>query len=397
MDPLLDRPIVLATANPKKIRELRAIFAEVGLEIESLADLGIETTEPDEIGTTFLENATIKALGYAEQTGRVCLADDSGLVVDALGGAPGVISSHYCTDGIEQGMSRDERDQANNEKLMRELEGVELAERSARFECVMVLAEPFIPQPPSGGGVQPPIPLPRGGGVPPPKAFIKRKSGNLPHWRLSDSTYLVTFRLLSGELNQHERQIVSDACMFQHPDKAVVHIATVMPDHVHMLVRPVNGADLSHVLHSIKSFTSHQINAVRGTTGRLWQRESYDRIMRSEDEATEAIAYIEMNPVRAGLVVRPGQYRWTVRGDGRRDAAPTGRGVVAQSRGTFEGIIGLPGDVPRGGQGFGYDPLFLVAPEHTTSSAELAPELKNSLSHRGQAARAMAKMIVAMR
>ncbi len=222
MTHLFTRPIVLATANPKKVGELRAIFAEVGLEIECLADLDTPTTEPAEVGTTFEQNATIKALDYARQTGRLCLADDSGLEVDALDAAPGVISSHYCTDGNETGMTRDERDAANNQRLLRELDGTPAADRSARFVCVMVLAAP--------------------------------------------------------------------------------------PDSVEM---------------------SH--------------------------------------------------------------------GVIAMTRGTFEGAIGLPGEVPRGTNGFGYDPLFLVRPDLTHTSAELDAQTKNRLSHRGEAARAMARAIADLR
>ncbi|MFI4882172.1 MAG: non-canonical purine NTP pyrophosphatase, partial [Phycisphaerales bacterium JB064] len=90
---------------------------------------------------TFEANATIKAVSYARQTGTMCLADDSGLVVDALGGAPGVISSHYSTNGAEDGRSRAERDAANNARLLRELDGVPAERRTARFVCVMVLAD----------------------------------------------------------------------------------------------------------------------------------------------------------------------------------------------------------------------------------------------------------------
>ncbi len=216
MSDLFERSIVLATANPKKVTELRAIFAGIGLGVESLADLNTPTTEPDETGATFEQNATIKAVEYARQTGRLCLADDSGLAVDALGGAPGVISSHYCTDGVETGMTREERDAANNEKLLAELGDRAISERTARFVCVMVLASP---------------------------------DGN----------------------------------------------------------------------------------------------------------------------------------------------------IHATTRGTFEGAIGPPGDVPRGTSGFGYDPLFLVAPELAQTSAELDAKTKNALSHRGEAARAMAETIAAMR
>jgi len=228
--------IVLATGNPHKVEELRSIFdrALAGrdgaplIDLRSLADFpGGGFFEPVEDGKDFVANATIKAVSYAEQTGRPCLADDSGLEVDALGGAPGVISSHYFndggTDGAAEGMSREERDLANNERLLRELADVPPASRTARFVCVMVLA------------------------LPPEGAHLGR--------------------------------------------------------------------------------------------------------------------------------------------------------AIARVRGTFDGRIGLPADassaaenaVPRGAHGFGYDPLFLVAPGFDRTAAELAPEEKNRLSHRGRAASMMAQ------
>lgn len=136
--------IVLATANPHKVTELRAIFdaLRVPAEIVSLSDAGGPFEEPSESGSTFEANAAIKALGYARQTGRICLADDSGLEIDGLGGRPGVISSHYSTDGVETGLSREERDRLNIVRVMKELEGADDAARAARFVCVMCLAEP---------------------------------------------------------------------------------------------------------------------------------------------------------------------------------------------------------------------------------------------------------------
>ena len=77
-------------------------------------------------------------------------------------------------------------------------------------------------------------------------------------------------------------------------------------------------------------------------------------------------------------------------------ASPDGS-VHAMTRGTFEGDIGMPGDVPRGDNGFGYDPLFLVAPDLEHTSAELDADTKNNLSHRGDAARAMAETIAELR
>lgn len=141
--------IVVATSNPHKVEEIGTALAIEGLSsvrLLSLADCeastpGLVLHEPEEIGMTFEENATIKALSYAQQTGRACLADDSGLEIDALRGRPGVISSHYCTDGREAGMSRAERDEKNNARVMREMEGIEESRRRARFVCVMVVAE----------------------------------------------------------------------------------------------------------------------------------------------------------------------------------------------------------------------------------------------------------------
>lgn len=205
---------VLATGNPHKLEELRPVLLgeSVSLELLTLRDVPTPTTEPKETGGTFEENATIKALSYAQQTGMVCLADDSGLEVDTLQGRPGVISSHYSTDGRETGLNRDQRDEANNQRVLTELRGVAAPLRGGRFVCVMVVAVP----------------------------------------------------------------------------------------------------------------------------------------------------------------------------------GPDGPRAVFRCRGTFEGRIGEEGQVPRGSNGFGYDPLFLVAPEFAITSAELSPGEKNERSHRGSAARQLA-------
>ncbi|MGE3108895.1 MAG: non-canonical purine NTP pyrophosphatase [Phycisphaerales bacterium] len=137
--------IVLASGNEHKIRELGEIFAHAGLtlRVRALTDVtdAANLTEPPETGTTFEQNARIKAVSYAAQTGLPCLADDSGLEIDALGGRPGVISSHYSTDGKQTTMTRAERDAANNARVLLELRGVEFAGRSARFTCCMCLAD----------------------------------------------------------------------------------------------------------------------------------------------------------------------------------------------------------------------------------------------------------------
>jgi len=139
------QPLVLASGNPHKLEEMNELLAGK-LQLVSLSvaakQRGITVHEPAEPGLTFEANAAIKAISYAQQLGMPCLADDSGLEIDALGGRPGVISSHYCTDGAEAGMSRAERDMANNQRVLRELEAVPPAIRAARFVCVLCIAVP---------------------------------------------------------------------------------------------------------------------------------------------------------------------------------------------------------------------------------------------------------------
>ena len=403
----LDR-IIIATGNPHKVEELRAMLALPGVEFLGLRDLpGHETFhEPDETGDTFFANATIKALSYAEQTGLPCLADDSGLEVDALGGAPGVISSHYSTDGRETGLSRPERDAANNARLLRELEVVPPEKRSARFACQMVLASPSRPGP-SGTGFQPVFSYPRPADMSEInrhlKGPVRRTQGDLPHWHEDGATYFVTFRVLRGELTSEERDLVLASCLYWHTRRVVIHLVVAMPDHVHMLLSPLlsdtGWHDLPELIHSIKSYTANQINRSRGEAGPLWQPEYFDRIVRDAEEFKQKWDYMLRNPVKAGLVGHWAEYRWTRAGDEETDAhrLEAGATVLCTSGGTFEGRIGLPGDVPRGDNGFGYDPLFLVAPGFDRTSAELPPEEKNRLSHRGAAAVEMLAELRALR
>lgn len=129
--------IVFATTNPHKVRELEQVLAPLGIVVVGLEQLGRHVPEPVEDASTFEGNARIKAQAYAEALRTRCLAEDSGLEVDALGGAPGVHSARYA--GI--GATRAEKDQANNEKLLRELAQHGGRDRRARFVCAMCLAD----------------------------------------------------------------------------------------------------------------------------------------------------------------------------------------------------------------------------------------------------------------
>ena len=122
------RRIVLATGNPGKAREIGAMLAPAGIDIVSQAEFGLESA--DETAVTFVENALLKARHAAAGSGLAAIADDSGLLVDALGGAPGVHSARYAGDC---------GDAANIRKLLTELQDVPTARRGARFICVAVL------------------------------------------------------------------------------------------------------------------------------------------------------------------------------------------------------------------------------------------------------------------
>ncbi|MDS4031356.1 MAG: RdgB/HAM1 family non-canonical purine NTP pyrophosphatase [Candidatus Contendobacter sp.] len=132
------RKIVLATGNAGKLREFAAVLAE--LELEIMPQSAFNVPEADETGLTFIENALLKARNAALRTGLPALADDSGLVVDALGGAPGIRSARYA------GFNADDR--ANIGKLLVELREVPLERRTARFVCVLAwLRHPADPTP----------------------------------------------------------------------------------------------------------------------------------------------------------------------------------------------------------------------------------------------------------
>jgi XTP/dITP diphosphohydrolase len=134
------RSIVLASSNPGKLREIRRALGELPVAVAALADHA-PLDPPAETADTFAENARRKALYYARATGCWCLADDSGLEVDALGGAPGVLSARYAADAVGEGAGRAEFDAANNARLLKALAGVPDERRTARFVCHLALAD----------------------------------------------------------------------------------------------------------------------------------------------------------------------------------------------------------------------------------------------------------------
>lgn len=120
--------VVLATGNPGKVRELADLLAAFGLDIVAQTALGVESAE--ETGLTFIENAILKARHASAVTGLPAIADDSGLAVDVLGGAPGIYSARYAGE--------EATDQQNLDKLLAALDAVPDGERQAHFHCVLV-------------------------------------------------------------------------------------------------------------------------------------------------------------------------------------------------------------------------------------------------------------------
>lgn len=127
------RRLILATQNEHKVREIRELLSDLHVEVAHLGELE-DPPELTETGDTFAENAREKALTCAVATGELSLADDSGLMVDALGGEPGVRSARYAGEGASQ--------QDLIDKLLRELDGVAFCDRGARFVCALSLCAP---------------------------------------------------------------------------------------------------------------------------------------------------------------------------------------------------------------------------------------------------------------
>ena len=134
----MTKPVVLASANPGKVREIHQLLAGLDLNVVPQSDFNVP--EAEETGLSFVENAILKARNAARHAGQAAIADDSGLEVDVLHGAPGIYSARYAGRGSS--------DSANLTKLLADLAGTPEAARGARFQCVMVyLRHEFDPTP----------------------------------------------------------------------------------------------------------------------------------------------------------------------------------------------------------------------------------------------------------
>jgi len=127
------KEVIIATKNPGKAREFEHIFASRGIKVLTLLDFP-EIPEVEETGTTFKENAILKAEAVSQALNKMVIGDDSGLMVDALEGRPGIYSARYAGEP--------KNDQNNTDKVLSELQGVREGERSARFYCALAVAIP---------------------------------------------------------------------------------------------------------------------------------------------------------------------------------------------------------------------------------------------------------------
>jgi putative transposase len=137
----------------------------------------------------------------------------------------------------------------------------------------------------------------------------------LPHYQWTDKTYFITFATRNREiLPPHARDLILETCLVGNRKQYELHAVVVMPDHVHLVLTPLGDNEgpisLPEILQTIKSVSAHRINKYLGRKGSLWQQESFDRAMREVENTLGKLEYVLGNPVRAGLVTSPFDYRW---------------------------------------------------------------------------------------
>lgn len=140
---------------------------------------------------------------------------------------------------------------------------------------------------------------------------------NLPHLQRDYKQHFITFCTKDRWiLPERARDIVLEVCRHWHGRRYSLHVVVVMPDHVHMVLTPTTDRDrlrifpLRQIMHTIKSYSAHQINKRLARTGSVWQDESFDHALRSSESLEAKIAYILANPVRVALVNTPDEYKW---------------------------------------------------------------------------------------
>jgi REP element-mobilizing transposase RayT len=138
----------------------------------------------------------------------------------------------------------------------------------------------------------------------------------LPHFQRAARALFVTFRKLNHDpLPERARDIVLQHCLYEHGKRIELHAAVVMPDHVHLLFTPLQDEQgwpipVYKILKGIKGTSARRVNQLLHCRGPVWQDESFDHVLRSNESQREKIEYIRMNPVRKGLAEAPQEYKW---------------------------------------------------------------------------------------
>ncbi len=145
----------------------------------------------------------------------------------------------------------------------------------------------------------------------------------MPHYQPDFKAFFITFCTKHRWiLPDSVREIVVEVCRYGHGRVFHLHAVVVMPDHVHLLLEPLSDAEgpisIPEIMQAIKSTSAHKINKLLKRSGPVWQEESFDRALRSEQSVDEAIVYMMGNPVRSGLVENPAEYRWFWKEQGER-------------------------------------------------------------------------------
>jgi len=138
----------------------------------------------------------------------------------------------------------------------------------------------------------------------------------LPHHQKANRALFITFcKLTNDPFTSGARNAIMECCLKGNGAKFRLHAAVVMPDHVHLLLTPLQDIDgwsngLPAILKLIKGASARSANKLLGTSGPVWQEESFDHVLRSQDSLEEKLEYIRQNPVRRGLVRKPEDYGW---------------------------------------------------------------------------------------
>ncbi len=131
---------------------------------------------------------------------------------------------------------------------------------------------------------------------------------HLPHWTIDGSIYFVTFCTDKTMFDENEQRMILNHIKEGDGKFYDCYAAMVMPDHVHLLLQPKEGMTLSRIMHGIKGVGAHKINQHRNTKGAIWQKESFDRIVRDGKEFEEKLNYMYNNPIKKGLIEEPETY-----------------------------------------------------------------------------------------